>query len=219
MNQSLTKDTDTSDIEQRLSTNATEVGRRVAALAQLLESYRGPPPRMTTVCRSNRDGYIPRPLATGVEHGVLSLLRRRFGAEAAEIEFDGYLLGGAEGWARHVAMIQCADEQEAGIGSSGPLLATAPHSAAKESCIAAVTEEHRRRVPWEAALQEQEASGGSVVHARSNVEPPQQGGTTTTPIAPRACLGALGLALVFLLARQLRRPPTHGRIDSSSKAV
>ena len=169
------------------------VARRVARLGALLDALSGPSPAVTTLCRSVRDGYLPRSFAAGIEDGVLHLLRRRFELPTTAVHFDGNLLGGADGWARHEAAVRCTPRHD---GPALPLLEQAAAEAGRASaadsqeCVAAVVAEHRRRVPWQAAPQEIEA------YARADFYAHQR---TASLSATRVAPGPVPLVVVVML--------------------
>lgn len=77
-------------------TNLTEIQYRTGILKDLMKSLKTTNIRITTVCRSVRDGYTPRKYFRHIEKDVLETLsnleRHTF------LNYDPWLLGGKSGW-------------------------------------------------------------------------------------------------------------------------
>ena len=169
------------------------VGRRVARLTDILDALPCEP-RHTIVCRSVRDGYTPHSLGSGIEYGVLALMRAKFGWHGRlPITYDPMLLGGPEGWARHEAETSGCGEQEA-----------------SPACVRETVAEHRQRLQLDLEYPEAVSlPSAALAAARSS---------TSMPLLMLLLCMPLGLAVVRALPR--RGPPAPPiRVEKSEKRM
>ncbi|ESO93755.1 hypothetical protein LOTGIDRAFT_153216 [Lottia gigantea] len=71
-----------------------------ARTQQLLTIFKNlPNPRLVTICRSARDGYVPRKYASKIESDILESLMKVFPKITSEsLHYDSNLLGGKSSW-------------------------------------------------------------------------------------------------------------------------
>lgn len=78
----------------------SEIPLRTKVLRKILHTIEPYKPKMTTLCRSVRDGYTPRRLFKQIEHDVVKALNDSF--KHVRFNYDEGLLGGKNGWpSRH----------------------------------------------------------------------------------------------------------------------
>ena len=88
------------------SPDVKEVQERIRTLHALLVDGVYPNMKLTTVCRSVRDGYTPRGHFDVIEKGILDVLGARLGKDNYKIVYDKDLLGGSQGWpSRHKTVL------------------------------------------------------------------------------------------------------------------
>ncbi len=54
-------------------------------------------PRLITIARSSRDGYVPRDLQARIEHRLIELILSEFKLKSSDVLFDVHLLNGKQG--------------------------------------------------------------------------------------------------------------------------
>ena len=72
-----------------------EVEQQTLKLQKILSLI--PKPKHVTVCRSFRDGYVPKDLFPQIERNILSSIRKAFPSYSS-VHYDTNLLGGSRGW-------------------------------------------------------------------------------------------------------------------------
>ena len=72
-----------------------EVEKQTLNLQKILSLM--PTPKHVTVCRSFRDGYVPKDLFPQIERNILSSIRKAF-PNYNSVHYDTNLLGGSHGW-------------------------------------------------------------------------------------------------------------------------
>jgi hypothetical protein len=80
---------------QSFSPTREDVIARLARLERIMTAL--PPPAMVSICRSARDGYVPRKLAIGIEEELIKAIRRSHPSKTFQVRYDEDLLGGQEG--------------------------------------------------------------------------------------------------------------------------
>jgi hypothetical protein len=77
-------------------TNLDEIQQRTKILVDIFEALRpGLLPSMITLCRSSRDGYVPRELQNQIESNIVDSLKSM---SPTTLNYDSELLGGRDGW-------------------------------------------------------------------------------------------------------------------------
>ncbi|PAA64957.1 hypothetical protein BOX15_Mlig009181g1 [Macrostomum lignano] len=87
-------------VVQEFLDNQAGVDARLERMTQLLRQL-PKAPIAVTVCRSSRDGYVPRHQMSRVENGIFKALREVFGE--IKVEYDEQLFHGKEGWYEYKA--------------------------------------------------------------------------------------------------------------------
>ena len=72
-----------------------KVERQTLKLQKILSLI--PKPKHVTVCRSFRDGYVPKDFFPQIERNILSSIRKTFPSYTS-VHYDTNLLGGSHGW-------------------------------------------------------------------------------------------------------------------------
>lgn len=75
--------------------SAAELSQQYARLRAILSAL-PTRPRLITLARSSRDGYVPRDLQADIERNVLQILREVYKVREADIIFDRFLLNGRQ---------------------------------------------------------------------------------------------------------------------------
>lgn len=78
------------------NTTLSEIDARTSGLKEIFEAMRPRlSPVMVTLCRSSRDGYVPREFQNKIESDILKSLES---LSPLRLHYDSELLGGREGW-------------------------------------------------------------------------------------------------------------------------
>ncbi len=80
--------------------SAAEIEHNLLMLREIFDTL--PEPRMITLSRSFRDGYVPKHHAAKIEKGVVKTLQRSF-PHFKGVWYDSNLLGGPDGWSHRVS--------------------------------------------------------------------------------------------------------------------
>ncbi|XP_056017898.1 uncharacterized protein LOC125670314 isoform X2 [Ostrea edulis] len=77
-------------------TNSYEIKQRAKVLKEIFEALKpNLQPSMITLCRSSRDGYVPRELQNQIEGNIIESLKS---LSPTKLNYDTELLGGKDGW-------------------------------------------------------------------------------------------------------------------------
>ena len=85
---------DNSLITQHIPTRR-EIEQQTLKLQKILTLL--PKPKHVTVCRSFRDGYVPKDFFPQIERNILSSIKKVF-PNFNSVHYDSHLLGGPQGW-------------------------------------------------------------------------------------------------------------------------
>ena len=84
-----------SEVIEKYSPTYEDIMERLTRLEYIMTSL--PPPRMVTICRSARDGYVPRKQYMDIENKLIEVIFKSQPSKRFRLIYDEDLLGGMEG--------------------------------------------------------------------------------------------------------------------------